>query len=558
MPPDLVALLLFFQPSFNTFISFTTAFSNEMFENLQEQLGWLNEPKWANRVTFYVFFFACIGLAFRLATLLIPAISDYSFLQSGVNEDNVRYMLSALVQSLAAVIAIVVTLSLVAIQLSAQSYSSRVIDFYKTMPDLWILIFVYVIAIVFGLGLINSVGTDVLPADGILSFKYLLTLEYLFGVGAFLCLFPYSWNTMSLMNPTKIIRLLSESITKEKMDFATTSTNDQTQDLKILNKNGEEDPFLPIIDILTASMMKYDYATLRTGSNALSIKTSEILSKEHEKEVSEHVANHLKRVSMLSLKRGDEESFEIFMGCFAKIANNTVKNGLERATKSIVSVLEEIGVQALSNQNYLVVSSIYTLKKIGIMAGEKGQKSATSNVISALNTFCQYPSFKGVDSSLISALDRVSQDVIEKKWCQEVEQIIYSLGFIEDRVLQTESYWDIDNIIHAYARIGEKAAQNDCPNSVYLTLIPLGNIGREMVRHETRLELEFVLDAIQKIGENAVHLGDNTDIAIKQLEIIEDEGIKREWGKIARKRIARIKQKQSEEINSSPLEHDSD
>lgn len=511
-----------------------------------DQLGWLNEPKWANRLTFYVFFFACIVLAFRLATLLIPAISDYSFLQSGVNEDNVRYMLSALVQSLAAVIAIVVTLSLVAIQLSSQSYSSRVIDFYKTMPDLWILIFIYVISIVFGLGLINSVGTDVLPTEGILSFKSLLTLEYLLGVGALLCLFPYSWITLSLMNPTKIIRLLSESITKEKVDSTTASINDQTQDVNFLNKNGEEDPFLPIIDILTASMMKYDYATLRTGSNAIVIQASEILSKVHEKEVSEHVASHLKRVSMLALKKGDDESFEIFMDCFAKIANNTVENGLEKATRSIVSVLEDIGIQALSNQNYLVVPSIYTLKKIGITAGEKEQKAATSSVISTLNTFSQYPSFKGVDSSLIGALDDISQFVIDNKWCQEAEQIICSLGYIEDRVLQTESYWDIDNIIHAYARIGEKAAQNSCQSSVYLTLVPLGNIGREMVRHETRLELEFVLDAIQKIGENAVHLGDNTDIAIKQLENIEDEGIKRDWGKIAGKRIASIKQKQSE------------
>ena len=511
-----------------------------------DKLGWLNEPKWTNRVTFYVFFFACIGLAFRLATLLIPAISEYSFLQSGVNEDNVRYMLSALVQSLAAVVAIVVTLSLVAIQLSAQSYSSRVIDFYKTMPDLWILIFIYVISIVFGLGLINSVGTDVLPTKGILSFKSLLTLEYLLGVGALLCLFPYSWNTLSLMNPTKIIRLLSESISKEKVDSITASANDQSQDLKIVNKNGEEDPFLPIIDILTASMMKYDYATLRTGSNAIVIQANEILSKVHEKEVSEHVANHLKRVSMLALKKGDEESFEIFMDGFVKITNNTVKNNLEGATKSIVSVLEEIGIQALSNQSYLTVSSIYTLKKIGMMAGKKEQKSATGSVISALNTFSQYPSFKGVASSLIGALDDVSQFVLENKWCLEAEQMIYSLGYVKDRVPQTESYWDIENIIHAYARIGKRSAQNGCPSSVNITLVRLGKIGREMVQHEAGLELEFVLDAIQEIGKKCIALGDSAEIAVEQLENIEDEGLKRGWGKIAEKRIVSIKQKQNE------------
>lgn len=48
--------------------------------------------------------------------------------------DNERYLLSALVQSLAAVIALVITLSLVAVQLAAQSYSARVIDVYKRTP----------------------------------------------------------------------------------------------------------------------------------------------------------------------------------------------------------------------------------------------------------------------------------------------------------------------------------------------------------------------------------------------------------------------------------------
>ncbi len=48
-------------------------------------------------------------------------------------------MLSALVQGEAAIVALVMTLSLVAVQLAAQSYSARVIEVFKRAPDLWIL-----------------------------------------------------------------------------------------------------------------------------------------------------------------------------------------------------------------------------------------------------------------------------------------------------------------------------------------------------------------------------------------------------------------------------------
>jgi uncharacterized membrane protein len=76
--------------------------------------------------------------------------------------DNERYLISALVQSLAATIALVITLSLVAVQLAAQSYSTRVVDVYKRNPDMWILLGIYIVTIFYGLGLIKIIGLGVL------------------------------------------------------------------------------------------------------------------------------------------------------------------------------------------------------------------------------------------------------------------------------------------------------------------------------------------------------------------------------------------------------------
>lgn len=73
------------------------------------------------------------------------------------NADSARYMLSALVQSEAAVIAIVITLSLVAVQLTASSYSTRVIDIFKKSFSLWIFVSTYIVAIIHGLWVLNVI-----------------------------------------------------------------------------------------------------------------------------------------------------------------------------------------------------------------------------------------------------------------------------------------------------------------------------------------------------------------------------------------------------------------
>lgn len=66
--------------------------------------------------------------------------------------ESARALLTALTTGEAAILAIVVSLSLVAVQLAASSYSARVIEVFRRTLDLWILILVYGVAMFYGLG----------------------------------------------------------------------------------------------------------------------------------------------------------------------------------------------------------------------------------------------------------------------------------------------------------------------------------------------------------------------------------------------------------------------
>jgi hypothetical protein len=255
---------------------------------------WLNDPKWLNRLTLYF----VLGAVVVLASHLVFSYSGFLY----TDVDSARYMLSALVQSEAAIVALVVTLSLVAVQLAAQSYSARVIEVFRRTPDLWILMGIYGIAIFYGLGVLKLIENPLVGRlsnlEGQVSFAYYL------GVFAFVALVPYIWKILDMLKPSTVINMLAEKITKQSILYA---IGDSTQ------PNVENDPIQPIIDIVHGALMKYDYATVKDGLRAIGKRAdntfeSGTFETDEEVKISKLIVDHLTRVGKLATIKEDEDS----------------------------------------------------------------------------------------------------------------------------------------------------------------------------------------------------------------------------------------------------------
>ncbi len=158
---------------------------------------------WLRRLTLYLSLGAALILALHIA------FSYFNLLHTDV--DSARYMLSALVQSEAAIVALVVTLSLVAVQLAAQSYSARVIDVFRRTPDLWILMGIYGIAIFYGLGVLKLIERANPALNSLSNLEGHVALSYYLGVFAFVALVPYIWKTLDLLKPSIVINMLGKN-----------------------------------------------------------------------------------------------------------------------------------------------------------------------------------------------------------------------------------------------------------------------------------------------------------------------------------------------------------
>ena len=124
-----------------------------------------------------------------------------------IDENSARYLLSALIQSQAAIIAIVITMTLVAVQLTSSAYSPRVIDIFKKDRGMWLLLAWYGLSIFFGVFVLETIGgkySNLNPWGITVSLEFYVFLAYLMRIIAFAGLFWHLRNVINLLKPKNI------------------------------------------------------------------------------------------------------------------------------------------------------------------------------------------------------------------------------------------------------------------------------------------------------------------------------------------------------------------
>lgn len=329
------------------------------------------------------------------------------------NIDNLRYLFSTIIQSNAAIIALVVTLSLIAVQLSSTTYSTRTIEIFKKMPDAWILLSWYGISICYDLFLLYGLNTEKRPLP------FLTFISLWLAASAFVALFPFILAVMRILVPEAIIRQLAEDISSP------------------LKTNA----FQAIIDIVHLAFARHDYETVRKGISAMTEKAIIVIKKynsevnnfsarycRHMEEIggffairdqylTKLVINHLTMFGETMLEKGIIE--EHLIHALGYIGRTAANNGFKEATKCaaesigtlgksipyekyaggpfqdgyfhtekctyIISVLEDVGMAATKQWGVFGVYWVKELGDIGVVLAKKKLLWGAHTAAAALN-----------------------------------------------------------------------------------------------------------------------------------------------------------------------------
>ncbi len=508
--------------------------SQGSFETIKEKyLDWKSGHLWSARIREYFFLFV-------LWCGLFYCIFDcFDLFQTEVNSG--RYLLSALVQSQAAIVAIVITLSLVAVQLTASAYSPRVIDIFKKNPDMWILLGFYGFSIFYGLFLLKLVkGVEYVFVNQsaeyvfvnqsaiwpnfhpLISLEHGVSMAYWLGAFTFVILIPYMWNIINLLNPSTILDRLTVKITKENLF------------------ESNDDPIQPIIDIVHGSIMRYDLATTRFGLKSLTDKIVELIATElaadgdHGAEV-EALNNRfcipVAFAGKLAVSREDEkstleviENLQRFGVSIVKKANKEFVE-LEGAARQAAMSLGEVGRTAAEKDlEDATRQAAASLGVVGRTAAEKELESAAwqaARSLGILGKAAAVNELNGATWQAARSLESVGKTSAEKELKNVARQAALCLGSVGKTAAEKELKDAAKQAARSLGIVGKTSAKNEAKYATWQAARSLGIIGKAAVVNGLMAVAKRAVRSLEAIGKTAAEKGPKGALRQAALSLID-------------------------------------
>lgn len=421
-------------------------------------------------------FCACSALllsAFAVALLIVLSFPGFN-----ITSESARSFVSASNQIQATILAIVISLTLLAVEMTASKYSPRVIEIFKRNVTLWFFLCNYIVSIIIGsiiLTLIDSLNS---PRSTTFGTLFVLVL----GIYLSLMLILYVFSTLDFLNAEKVVKNLADLI-----DIETISP--------------QVDPFQSVFDVIYGAVRINDFTTMSTGLACAEERFKELIANRPANWQDDYILfrffDDIKRCGFLLIeKREDKYVFEIITR-LKTINEWAFKEQQILVLNRSCSAIEDVAVKAceynlVSVVNHSLTTLKETAKSIGGIEGLTQDDEVTKKWRFILFSFVESISNIG-KASVKHDLDTSSQKAIE---------ILDNLGryAIEKNLIFKDDF--------VFKRIGEIAleyANRDKTTLFNSAVQMLQYLGKYSIHQNHSKEALWILDELRKIGNSVAH-----------------------------------------------------
>jgi hypothetical protein len=340
-------------------------------------------------------------------------VPQLNILPTIIIDSNTPYLLSAIAQSLAAVLALVFTISLIAVQLSSR-YSYRLLaEFFDPFTIAYMVLFIIAVILPFCL-LANP------SLNG-------LKLSIVLAVVCLVLLVPYFLGFREKLSPEHMLLNLKKRA------------------LKQLLANPETEPASAItIDntIMSAFAFK-DYDTFGKGVGVLADLAYEAEKRESHEVTFECIAslyNRLENIALVTIE--DPRAPEQVVRELVRTGMDAVRNGFVKETDIIVSHLQRLGLNAVEKSlNHIAGFVVVYLGLVGYEVANKGWKETIAHTIDCLNYVGVGAAKQGMSyacSEAITFLGNIGLRSLNTDWGKLVKDVVRYLVRIGVEVKKAE------------------------------------------------------------------------------------------------------------------------
>lgn len=407
------------------------------------------------------FYFSGVYGLFILIAIILASI----FTPVSTDVNSARYLLSSIIQSEAAIIAIVITLTLVAVQLTSSTYGPRVATIFTNSPHMYFLFGLYTLSIAYTSIILQSIkGPDgVIPPSS----EILVSFAFWFEICIIAALLPYIGYALKSLKPENVIETLVKDVKKDT----------------IIHKNSKDDVLDSIFDIFHGSIMKYDITTVRNGLIVLTPKIIESISEKNEKDENIQITviycRHLRRCGQQAGDLRDSELMELIIESLGDVADHTASLGFDNATWQVFDVLYEIEAIAANRELTGTFDQIiHVSERIGKISIEKNLENAILRVVFCLEQIGNHtlekvnPNYKfdrlsWVFYDVIDTFSNLCENAIHAKNHQMIINIVSYLHSIGEYALKRESISFAENIASKILDLWEITLKNDLDVTIF-------------------------------------------------------------------------------------------
>lgn len=436
--------------------------------------------------------------------------------------DSARYFFSTLAQSQAAIVAIVITLTLVAVQLSSQTYTPRVMELFSKSKMFWALLSFYGISIIYDvavLAVIPPIQSDRPLSEPILIFGIEVTFNTFILVGlilticTFSLLFPFIINVIKQLKPEMIV----EGIVKA------TNVNEI---ITAAENPSVDDPLLPMKEIGKKALSSGDDLTALRVITELSqvaeevIRDRDFVKRKTRKETLNDLSFSSEMKDEEELQEGDfEERYNRYLEKKQKreIEERQKDDSDNNVISYFTSYLSDLTERSFQCKSIVILNNIaLCLNTIGLSLSKK-KATVVINILGELKEMEKLVLEKGLEKDTWAPIGYFKIISVEAANNWEWGAVEYSIGvlglFVSKYAKHEIQYYDEDKI---YGVIG-------VIQRPYLIVESINEIGKAIVKaipnidNRHRIEInEDCFEGLIEINYSVKHLNEMAEIAIER------------------------------------------
>jgi hypothetical protein len=452
----------------------------------------------AKKHLFFVLFIKrlSIYICFLILAVLVVALSHSIICNGQMLADNVRASLSVLVQTQGAIIAIVITLTLVVVQITATTSSAQLAHYViRKNPDVWLLLLSYIIAILYGLWVLGDLtlatggGLDnqIVASES----RNYIFLAYALGAFTLAILIPYTLRMTNFLRPDYLLKELSREISDEGA-------------LK------PSESFLLFVDLLQVSAVHHNFSLVDSGFNQFTHRIKQFIDDEDSKkskEELERICYYVMRLGQVSADAGNDTSILDIVRKMREIGEYSVTKKQTLATTYVIRTLFFVTKSAIEHKQYM--SSQIGVNSIGLIGklAEENDLFESANYaiekLQELGPFAAHSQMVWATTQVGDELAGIGKVAVEKGQKDQTEIIIVSLnGCLNEAILR-----DLDDasreLIGIFEQLGVHSAEQKNDACTALMIVSLAEVSRELILKRRHLLVLRLIQAINEIGKKS-------------------------------------------------------